>query len=395
MPQGIKEPLGSIGLQAMAQEVASSDPVWNEELDNKFQTIYEFYTEEKIAGIRELVILAEYLDHEFKNKKKQKNPTQTDKIKFLPCPNRTQKLVAALNISMNVVFIACNFLSLVLACALVLVTGSPQWINILNAVSTYVGYWWNNLDFIGASVIGVQQYYYSLFAFGKRENNEKNTLQLQDRELWYAGANFLSGLNMAVLTSLAWMANSGVFYLSAATALGFTGFSFAFCMFVPCLIEVHSCFAAIVRVNALKQKKGKETEINQAYELMIQIEKERSYTHCKQAVSWLLCTIVMTGIATFGYIALSGITFGGLPAATIVVCAAAVLVGLARQHALNATHPKDLGLDFINQTEAGEDDYSKTPCGLFRRFFFKRVFDDDLRPIDASKSKDSTLLVSV
>jgi hypothetical protein len=158
--------------------------------------------------------------------------------------------------------------------------------------------------------------------------------QLHQGEYVLGFSNLASSLQLAACTISANLAKyTTLINASAATVSALMGFSFAACMLVSCCNELYEVHKANNRIDVLETNLRTETDEHKIKLLQktIYIEKAHRENHVRSAKSWAACTIAMTAVAVIAYAALSGLTFGALPAATVIIAAAALLTGAIRK----------------------------------------------------------------
>lgn len=397
--EDMKEILAGLG-------IVSISALEEEQSREKFFTVAKFYGEQQIAGRRELVLFAEHLAKKQNKKNKNKSPfdpsSRDVSIEFDTTAKMLQYSVAFLNVSMNLVFALCNFLTLFVGLGDIPGIHQARWFSEFLSYSKdhglpdYVGYGWNYLDAIGAGAIGIQQYTYSLFANDTLKNKEGYSIG-KDREFLFCMANQATGIIiMGVLTSLAWMAKAGLFYLPSAISLAFTGFSFDLCMLTPCIMEIFSCMMSFRRIKALENEIKELTPRSQEnveqigeqsnseiehYKDMLKFEYFRAFTHSKQAVSWFGCSTFMLIIPICSMFILANVTCFGIPAGVLVAAAFGAFVnGAVRQWLIKDTSFDDLAQDFM--MPPGEDEsedvsgkgWEPAEKNGFFGFFYNRFF---------------------
>ncbi len=287
----------------------------NQLLIYQWYLIYQLYKDEKnnILADRELNL---YFIRTIAAIKKHEAEQETQ-TRIQLADSWREKGIGFLNPAMDNAYIFCNVVGLISAAILIGLTGSPLWIDILEQSTLILGYAWNYFGTIGAWWLAGDEVYFG-----------------DSRELMYAAANTLSGTSVAVLTSLSIASTQGLLYLSTAVATGFTGFSFAFGMFVPFVIETHGYFCALQRIQLLDQeiqtleaqanKSAAETVKLSAYQNMRDFEYAQRDAHLVSSLAWLGCTIAMTAIAAVT-------TFGGPPALVLLTIVMAVCTGFFRK----------------------------------------------------------------
>jgi hypothetical protein len=173
---------------------------------------------------------------------------------------------------------------------------------------------WNYIDTVGSVVTAVRQIYQGEIGLGL--------------------ANLLSSLQLAGCTITANIAKyTTLLNASTVTIGGLMGFSFAASMLISCCIELYEVHQSTQRINVLETQLEKATEPSKkcVIQKAILIEKAHRENHLRSAKSWAACAIAMTAVAVITYITLSGLTFGALPAATLLIVAIAFTTGLIRK----------------------------------------------------------------
>ncbi len=192
------------------------------------------------------------------------------------------------------------------------------------------GHGWNYLDSLGGVVLGIRQ--------------------IKQGEWGLGFANLFGSAQLTAFTIPATIAQYAPHLVKLTpVAIGaFMSFSFAACMAISGGIEYWEAHKCEQRITKLTTKLSEvEDELNSdagviaerksvleqkklALQKAILIEKANYENHIRSAKAWAGCAGAMMLIAAISIIALSGLTFGALPAATVIISATAVVSGLIR-----------------------------------------------------------------
>lgn len=156
--------------------------------------------------------------------------------------------------------------------------------------------------------------------------------QLRYREFLPA---LINGFCSSQLILITLMSQHSVFLsLAATTVSGAFGFSFALFMFAPFMIEcikINKCNKNINRmeiaINSCEDENRRE-----GLRKALNLEKAIKADYVRSRNSWLICTVAMTAITLIAFFAMSGATFGALPAAVLIITAFGIGIGIARNY---------------------------------------------------------------
>lgn len=171
--------------------------------------------------------------------------------------------------------------------------------------------------------------------------------QLSQGEAVIGYANLLASAQLAACSIIANIATfSSAITLPASTIAGLTGFSFAACMVMSCIIESHEALECNKRAKELQEQLDqaktdaffmrenpdeKLVERIKFLEKSILIEKAQAANHLRSADAYLGCALAMTALAVIGYLGLTAVTCGGLPIITIAIGVLSVITGMVRK----------------------------------------------------------------
>lgn len=183
-----------------------------------------------------------------------------------------------------------------------------------NTLNSMFGTGWNYADGIGS--VGIAR-------------------QLYQDEIFLGVVNLVGNLQSVVCTIIANIAQfSNLIHLSNASVTGLLGFSSAAGMWVSLgmeLYEIHQCDQRISKLEEkLKLVPADSDKKREIIQKALFIEQAQRENHIRNAKSWAACAIAMTAVAVISYVALSGMTFGALPAVTVLIAAMAFASAMMR-----------------------------------------------------------------
>lgn len=174
---------------------------------------------------------------------------------------------------------------------------------------------WNYIDSLGGFVLGIRQIRRGEYAMG--------TL------------NFIAGAQMTACTLAAVIATYAPHVeITAAAVSGLMGFSFAVGMAISYAIELLEIEKSKARIKALEMHLATlplSSPERAIVKKSLLIEKAICADHKRSAKALLVGTIAMMALAIITYVALSGVSFGALPAATIVLASIALITAIIRK----------------------------------------------------------------
>lgn len=162
-----------------------------------------------------------------------------------------------------------------------------------------------------------------------------------------AGANFFNNAQLGICTLFGNLAGYGVIEGGASAAVGLLGFTFGVSMLIPAMIE---CFQAKkcqkrmdaieMKLSALRKKLSQENPVREEKIILKEIKTLEEYKmeqkvernmHRRSAEAWGYCAVGMTAIAILSFVALSGVSFGAVPAVMVSVIGFTLIAGYARK----------------------------------------------------------------
>lgn len=237
--------------------------------------------------------------------------------------SRLSWLAKAGDTEMTVAYLVLNLFGLVITCFGV--AGSVGCLTEpTSAASSGIASGWNGGDTLSGFLVGLHQ--------------------INQGEYGLGFANIFSSAQLITFTTLHDIASfHSIPNMSASIACSLMGFSFAFGMFMSCGMELYEIKKCDERIRDLQTELAiveKDLKLNlhddnlikkrDTLQKTIYIEQAQRENHKRSAKSWALCALAMTAVAVFTYITLSGLSFGALPAATLVAAAAAFVSSLVR-----------------------------------------------------------------
>jgi len=218
--------------------------------------------------------------------------------------------------TMSYAYVGLNFLGFVLS-----VASMQNWdmgFLATNIATNITGSSLNYVDSVGGTVTAIRQ--------------------ITQGQIELGLANLASSLQLAGCTVAANIANyTTLINASAATVSSLMGFSYAACMVVNCGIELCEVAKCDRRIKKMEEKRDEihnnpaEQDKQAPLQKSILIEKAQRANHIRNAKAWAVCAIAMTAVAVISYAALSGLTFGALPAATVAIAGVALLSSIVRK----------------------------------------------------------------
>lgn len=164
---------------------------------------------------------------------------------------------------------------------------------------------------------------------------------IKQGEIGLGIAAFMGSMQLIATTIIFNVAKFGNLVLPVGVAFGLMGFSFAMGMGIGFSIEMIHAKNCRERINYFENKLAEtrnqvdNKQQSETFQKLILLEKAKEQNHLRAAKSLAGTAMIMITIALIAFIGLSGVTFGALPAATVIMTGASFLINVVRRNWAN------------------------------------------------------------